>query len=67
MPKAIVIYESMFGNTKRAAETIIEGMKEAGVEAAMSTPKELDEKGLAGFDAIVVGSPSHWQNGKAAR
>jgi anaerobic nitric oxide reductase flavorubredoxin len=59
MPKAIVIYESMFGNTKRAAETIIEGMKEAGVEAAMNTPKELDEKELAGFDAIVVGSPTH--------
>jgi flavodoxin len=59
MPKAIVIYESMFGNTKRAAETIIEGMKEAGVEAVLSTPKELDEKQLADFDAIVVGSPTH--------
>jgi anaerobic nitric oxide reductase flavorubredoxin len=59
MPKAIVIYESIFGNTKRAAETIIEGMKEAGVEAVLSTPKELDEKELAGFDAIVVGSPNH--------
>ena len=38
MPKAIVIYESVFGNTKRAAEAISGGMKEAGVEATLSTP-----------------------------
>jgi flavodoxin len=59
MPKAIVVYESVFGNTKRAAEAIAEGMKGAGVEAVLSTPKELDEKKLAEFDAIVVGSPTH--------
>jgi anaerobic nitric oxide reductase flavorubredoxin len=59
MPKAIVIYESMFGNTKRAAETIIEGMKEAGVSATLSTPKELDENKLTDFDAIIIGSPNH--------
>ena len=29
MLKAIVIYESVFGNTKRATEAIIEGMKGA--------------------------------------
>jgi flavorubredoxin len=59
MPKAIVIYESMFGNTKRAAETIIEGMKEAGVSATLSTPKEFGENQLTDFDAIIIGSPNH--------
>jgi anaerobic nitric oxide reductase flavorubredoxin len=59
MPKAIVIYESVFGNTKRAAETIIEGMKEAGVSATLSTPKEFDENQLTDFDAIIIGSPNH--------
>jgi flavodoxin len=59
MPEAIVIYESMFGNTKHAAEAIIEGMKGAGVEASLSTPKELDPNQLSGFDAIIIGSPNH--------
>ena len=59
MPKAIVIYESVFGNTKRAAEAIIEGVKEAGVEATLSTPKELDPNQLSDFDAIIIGSPNH--------
>ena len=59
MPKAIVIYESVFGNTKRAAEAIIEGMKGAGVEATLSTPKELDPNQLSDSDAIIIGSPNH--------
>jgi len=59
VPKAIVIYESVFGNTKRAAEAIIEGVKEAGVEATLSTPKELDPNQLSDFDAIIIGSPNH--------
>ncbi len=59
MPKAIAIYESVFGNTKRAAEAIIEGMKGAGVEATLSTPKELDPNQLSDFDAIIIGSPNH--------
>ena len=59
MPKAIIIYESKFGNTKRAGETIIEGMKESGVEAVLSELKEVDLNQLASFDAVLVGSPTH--------
>jgi flavodoxin len=59
MPKAIVIYESVFGNTKRAAETIIEGMQESGVDATLSTPKELKTDQLTDLDAIILGSPNH--------
>lgn len=62
MPKAIVIYESVFGNTKRAAETIIEGMQETGVDATLSTPKETDPNQLTDLDAIIIGSPNHMGN-----
>ena len=30
MVKVIIVYESKYGNTKRVAETIAEGMKEVG-------------------------------------
>jgi len=60
MPKVIVVYESKYGNTKRAAETIIEGMKEiSGIEAVLSEPRAVDKSKLADFDAIVIGSPTH--------
>ncbi len=60
MPKVIVVYESKYGNTKRVAETIIEGMGEvSGVEAVLSELKEVDPNQLADFNAILVGSPNH--------
>ena len=59
MPKVLIVYESMFGNTRRAAETIAEGLKGAGVIAVISELKDVDENQLTGFDAILVGSPNH--------
>ena len=60
MPKVIVVYESKYGNTRRAAETIIEGMREvSGVEAVLSELKEVDPNQLVDYNAILVGSPNH--------
>ncbi len=60
MAKAIVIYESKYGNTKLVAETIIEGMREvSGMDVVLSELKEVDLNQLAEFDAILVGSPNH--------
>ena len=43
MAKAIVVYESKYGNTKLVAETIVEGMREvSGVETVLSELKEVD-------------------------
>lgn len=60
LAKVIVVYESVFGNTKMVAESIIEGMREvSGIEATLSTPKEVDLNQLVGYDAVLVGSPNH--------
>jgi flavorubredoxin len=60
MAKVIVVYESKYGNTRRVAELIIEGMKEiAGVEVVLGELKEVDPNQLADFEAILVGSPNH--------
>jgi len=60
MAKAIVVYESKYGNTKLAAETIVEGMREvSGIETVLSEVKEVDLNQLTDFDVILVGSPNH--------
>ena len=60
MAKVIVVYESKYGNTKFVAEKIVEGMTEvSGVEAVLKELKEFDQKQLAEFDAILVGTPNH--------
>lgn len=60
MMKVIIIYESKYGNTKRVAETIIEGIKEVGgIETSIKELKEVDLKKVAEYDAILIGSPNH--------
>lgn len=60
MAKVIVVYDSLFGNTRMVAESIIEGMsKVSGIETTLSKPKEVELNHLTKYDAILVGSPNH--------
>ena len=61
MVKAIIVYGSKWGNTKQAAEAIVEGMKQVeGVDTALSELKEVDPIKILGYDAILIGSPNHF-------
>jgi flavodoxin len=60
MAKAIIIYESRWGNTKLIAEKIAEGIKQiAAAEVVITDVKTLDTDKLVNFEAIVIGSPNH--------
>jgi flavodoxin len=60
MAKAIIIYESRWGNTKLAAENIGDGIKLGSpVEVVIKDVKNCDPMELAAYDAIVIGSPNH--------
>ena len=66
MAKAIITYESKYGNTRLVAEAIAEGVKEvSGAEVELSEIKEVDLGRLVEYDMILVGSPNHM--GKATR
>ena len=56
----MVVYESRYGNTKRVAEAIIQGMRRVeGTEPTLSEIKEVDPNTIRNFDAIVIGGPNH--------
>jgi flavorubredoxin len=58
--KVFVAYDSKYGNTKLAAENILEGIKEPGeIETSIGYVKEVDAADVAGFDVIVFGAPNH--------
>ena len=60
MTKAIVIYESKYGNTKRVAETIIAGINEIErIEAVLKEPKHAEPTEVFDYDVILIGSPNH--------
>jgi len=59
--KAIVIYESKYGNTKQVAETIIVGINEIErIEAVLKELKHVGSTEVIDYDVILIGSPNHW-------
>ena len=61
LAKVIVVYESKYGNTKRVAKTIIEGINEVErIEAVLKEPKHVDPTEVLDYDVILIGSPNHW-------
>ena len=53
--RALVVYESMWGNTRTVAEAVAEGLGGArAVEVREASVAELD-----GLDLLVVGGPTH--------
>jgi len=58
--KVIVVYESKYGNTKLAAETIAESFRGIeGIETVLSELKEVELNKIPDYDVILVGSPNH--------
>ncbi len=60
--KALVLYYSGSGNTKKMAEAIAEGMKSSSVEVTVKDVGNFDVSLLPNYDAIVVGSPTYFSN-----
>jgi flavodoxin len=66
MAKASIIYESKYGNTKRVAEIIAEGIKQtSAIDTIIAELKSVDPAKVVGFEAILIGSPNHM--GRATR
>jgi hypothetical protein len=58
--KAVVVYESMYGNTHLVADAIASGLREKSVEDVSVVPVDAaSEEVAAGADLVVVGGPTH--------
>ena len=60
MAKALVIYYSRTGNTKKMAESVAEGIKNEGMEVVIKEVKDVDAGELLKYDAIAIGSPTYY-------
>jgi flavorubredoxin len=58
MTKAIVVYDTKFGNTEKIAKVLAEGMKEQGVAVDCFKIGEVEISKLNGYDFLVVGGPT---------
>jgi flavorubredoxin len=58
--RAAIVYESLTGNTRRAARLIGEELRRAGFEATVFPITRVDYQALADADLLIVGS---WTDG----
>lgn len=62
MKTAIIVYESVYGNTKKIAQAICQGISSVeGVECLVKKTGEIHTDDLCDYDAILLGGPNHNQ------
>ena len=60
MKKALIVYESKYGNTRLVAEKIAEGMSQVSeIEIELVELKDVNLNQVDEFDTILIGSPNH--------
>jgi len=59
MKKALVVYWSKTGNTKKVAIAIRQGLEEAGLQVAMKEQHEAENVDFFEYDLVCVGAPSY--------
>ena len=64
--KAVIVYESMFGNTHALASQIANGMR-PGFDVTVVSVHDSTEDMVAGADVLVVGGPTHAHGISSAR
>ena len=60
MPKAIIVYSSRTGETKKIAEVVAEGLRFSAIEVTLKDVTEIKrETDLVGFDIYAFGSSTY--------
>lgn len=59
MKRALVLYHSLFGNTKMVALTLAKGMQDIGIEVDCKSINDVDLAEIRTYDLIAIGSPTH--------
>lgn len=65
--RALIVYESMYGNTKKIAEAIADGLLKGGADATVVTAADVSADQTAAADLVVAGGPTHgWSMSRPA-
>lgn len=58
-PSALVVYESLFGNTAEVAQAVTRGLRRAGFATHVVPVTSLASTGPVDVDLLAVGAPTH--------
>ena len=57
--KVLIVYETKYGNTKKAAETMGDVIKEAGNDVTIMKVDAVESERIKDYEALVIGSPTY--------
>ena len=60
MKKALILYDSVYGNTKKVAMSLSRGLEAGGVYVDSSSIQDFDIRELKNYDIIGIGGPTHF-------
>jgi flavorubredoxin len=58
--RALVIFDTRFGNTEKIARAFDSGLKQVGVETSCLKTSDVDLASLKEFGLIAIGAPTEW-------
>jgi flavodoxin len=59
MKRALVLYHSLYGNTREVAMSLAEGIREGGTETDCLSIVEVEIEEIPSYDFIAIGGPTH--------
>ena len=59
MKKAIIIYDTKFGNTEKIAKSLASGMNEQGIEVDCVKVEDVQINKLTEYNLLAIGGPTH--------
>ncbi|MFX0186014.1 MAG: flavodoxin family protein [Candidatus Hodarchaeota archaeon] len=59
MVRALILYHSLFGNTKDVAFSLTKGIEESGIEADCINISEIYFNEIPNYDFLAIGGPTH--------
>ncbi|MHA2230334.1 MAG: flavodoxin family protein [Candidatus Thorarchaeota archaeon] len=62
MTKALIVYDSLFGNTKTVAEHLAMGIEESGIEVDCMHIDDIKINQMSDYDFLAIGGPTHMIN-----
>lgn len=57
--KAVIVFESLFGNTERLARAVGAGLASGGAQVTLAEVRHVRPEDVRGCDLLVVGAPTH--------
>ena len=59
MTRALILYHSLFGNTKTIAINLANGIEESGIATDCLSIDEVDIDQISSYDFLAIGGPTH--------